>query len=227
MVRTIVRRFALRTILSCLCIRKHGLAGVRAVSIIRKQGCQRGGTMANQDYEKKYTHPELREEIKEEIKASDKGGKEGQWSARKSQLLTREYEKRSGGYKGEKGESQKNLEKWTEEEWQTSEGDAEARQHGETKRYLPNNAWENMSEEEKEETERKKREGSKQGQQYVENTDEAKQARKEAAALPLNHYDDLNIEEVQKKIQGLSNDHIETLLDYEKNHANRKTLVET
>jgi hypothetical protein len=183
--------------------------------------------VAQQDYEEKYTHPELREEIKEEIKASDKGGKKGQWSARKSQLLTQEYEKRGGDYKGDKGQSQKNLEKWTEEEWQTKEGDAEARQDdGETRRYLPKKAWENMSEEEKEETERKKREGSKQGQQHVENTYEAKRARKEAA-LPLKDYDDLNIEEIRQKVQGLSRDDIETLLDYEKNHVNRKTLVET
>ena len=86
--------------------------------------------MAKQDYEEKYTHPDLRERIKEEIKASDRGGEEGQWSARKSQLLTQEYEKRGGGYKGEKGQSQKNLEKWTEEEWQTKEGDANARGDG-------------------------------------------------------------------------------------------------
>jgi hypothetical protein len=182
--------------------------------------------MAKQNYKEKYTHPELRERIKEEIKASDKGGKEGQWSARKSQLLTQEYEKQGGGYKGEKGESQKNLEKWTEEEWQTKEGDAEARQDGETKRYLPKKAWENMSEKEKEETERKKHEGSKKGQQHVSNTDEAKQARKEAAALPLNDYDDLGVEEVEKKAKGLSKDDIQSLLDYEKQHKNRKTLVE-
>jgi Family of unknown function (DUF5872) len=182
--------------------------------------------MAKQDYKEKYTHPELRERIKEEIKASDKGGKEGQWSARKSQLLTQEYEKQGGGYKGEKDESQKNLEKWTEEEWQTKEGDAEARQDGETRRYLPEKAWENMSEEEKEQTERKKREGSKKGQQHVSNTDEAKQARKEAAALPLNDYDDLGVEEVEKKAKGLSKDDIQSLLDYEKQHKNRKTLVE-
>jgi hypothetical protein len=182
--------------------------------------------MAGQGYEDKYTHPDLREQIKEEIKASDKGGEEGQWSARKSQLLTQEYEKRGGGYKGEKGESQKNLEKWTEEEWQTKEGDANARQDGETKRYLPKKAWENMSEEEKEETERKKREGSKQGQQYVANTGEAKQARKEAAALPLNDYDDLGVEEVEKKAKGLSKNDVQDLLDYEKQHKNRKTLVE-
>jgi hypothetical protein len=182
--------------------------------------------MTKQDYEDKYTHPGLREEIKEEIKASDKGGKEGQWSARKSQLLTQEYEKRGGGYKGEKGESQKNLEKWTEEEWQTREGDADARQDGETKRYLPKKAWENMSEEEKEETERKKREGSKKGQQYVSNPKEAKQARKEAAALPLKDYDGLGVEEVEKKAKGLSRERIQDLLDYEKQHKNRKTLVQ-
>jgi hypothetical protein len=181
--------------------------------------------VAKQDYEEKYTHPELREEIKEEIKASDKGGNKGQWSARKSQLLTQEYEKRGGGYKGEKAQPQKNLEQWTDEEWQTREGDADAREDGETKRYLPKKAWENMSEEEKEETERKKREGSKQGQQYVSNTDEAKQARKEAA-LPLKGYDDLGVEDVKKKTKGLSKDEIQDLLDYEKQHKNRRTLVE-
>jgi len=182
--------------------------------------------VAKKSYEEKYTHPELREEIKEKIKASDKGGKEGQWSARKSQLLTQEYEKRGGGYKGEKGQSQKNLEKWTEEEWQTKEGDTDAREDGETKRYLPKKAWENMSEEEREETEQKKREGSKKGQQYVSNTQEAKQARKEAAALPLEGYDDLGVEDMKKKAKGLSKDDIQDLLDYEKQHKNRKTLVE-
>ena len=126
--------------------------------------------------EEKYTHPDLREEIKEEIKGSDKGGRPGQWSVRKSQLLTQKYEKR--GYKGDKDESQKNLEKWTDEEWQTQEGDLCARSSDETARYLPKEAWEKMSDEEKRETEEKKREGSKQGQQYVANTEKAKQARK-------------------------------------------------
>ena len=181
--------------------------------------------MAKQDYEEKYTHPDLREKIKEEIKASDKGGEKGQWSARKSQLLTREYEKRGGGYKGEKDQSQKNLEKWTDEEWQTKEGDANARGDGETKRYLPKKAWENMSDEEKRETDNKKREGSKQGQQYVSNTDEAKQARTDAG-VPLKDYDDLSVDEVKKRIQGLSKDDIEAVRDYEKKNANRKTLLE-
>lgn len=67
------------------------------------------------DYERDYTDPKLRETLKEEIKQSDKGGKKGQWSARKSQLLTKEYEAQGGGYKhqGHLSSSQKNLVKWT------------------------------------------------------------------------------------------------------------------
>lgn len=184
--------------------------------------------MAKKDYEEKYTHPEMREEIKEEIKQSDKGGDPGQWSARKSQLLTQEYEKRGGGYKGERDESQKNLQQWNEEEWQTQDGSAQARRDEETARYLPKEAWENMSEEEKRATERKKREGSRQGQQYVENTEEAKRARDQAQQnLPLNDYDDLNVDEIEHKVQGLSSEEIQKILSYEKQHENRKTLVES
>ena len=66
-----------------------------------------------------YTRPGLRERLKEEIGASDKGGRPGKGLARRSQLLTKEYEKVGGDYKGEKTEAQKSLEKWTEEEWTT------------------------------------------------------------------------------------------------------------
>ena len=83
-----------------------------------------------------------------------------------------------------------------------------------------------MSEEEKEETEKKKREGSKKGQQHVSNTDEAKQARKDAE-VPLKNYDDLSVDEIKKKVQGLSKDDIEAVRDYEKKNANRKTLLQT
>jgi uncharacterized protein (DUF433 family) len=177
--------------------------------------------------EEKYTHPDLREEIKEEIKGSDKGGRPGQWSARKSQLLTQKYEKRGGGYKGDKDESQKNLEKWTDEEWQTQEGDSRARSGDETARYLPKEAWEKMSDEEKRETEGKKREGSRQGQQHVANTEKAKQARKGSQSPLLKNYDDLSVEDVENKVQGLSKEEVRELLDYEKRHKNRKTLVQS
>ncbi len=177
--------------------------------------------------EEKYTHPRMREEIKEEIKADDKGGKKDQWSARKSQLLTQTYEKRGGGYKGDKDRSQRNLEKWTDEKWQTQEGKTDAREVNETARYLPKRAWEQLSEDEKRETEEKKRAGSRKGEQFVPNTREAKNARRDSQNLPLNGYDELNVESIKKKAKGLSNDETSRILEYEKNHKNRKTLVST
>ncbi len=80
------------------------------------------------DYDEKYTDPELRRKLKDEIQASSKGGKKGQWSARKSQLLVHEYEKHGGGYKGEKSGDAMSLEAWTNENWTTSDGGANARQ---------------------------------------------------------------------------------------------------
>jgi hypothetical protein len=183
--------------------------------------------MAKRSEAEKYTDPELRKRIKEEIKESDKGGKKGQWSARKSQLLTREYEKRGGGYRGEKDESQENLERWTEEEWQTQEGGARARGNdGETKRYLPKKAWEAMSDEEKRATEQRKREGSREGRQHVPNTERAKKAREDAEALPIEHYDHLSVEEIKKELDGLSNTELEKVREYEKANRKRKTLLE-
>lgn len=69
----------------------------------------------------KYTKPGLRESIKKRVMAGSKGGKPGQWSARKSQLVASEYKKAGGGYKGGKGKEQKKLDKWTKEEWGTKE----------------------------------------------------------------------------------------------------------
>ena len=46
-----------------------------------------------------YTKPALRKRIFEKIKAGGKGGKPGQWSARKSQMLAKEYKAQGGGYR--------------------------------------------------------------------------------------------------------------------------------
>jgi len=46
-----------------------------------------------------YTKPALRKRLFEKIKAGTRGGKAGQWSARKAQLLALEYKKAGGGYK--------------------------------------------------------------------------------------------------------------------------------
>ncbi len=46
-----------------------------------------------------YTKPGLRKSIFNRIKAGSKGGKPGQWSARKAQMLAKEYKAKGGGYK--------------------------------------------------------------------------------------------------------------------------------
>ena len=46
-----------------------------------------------------YTKPAMRKRLFNKIKAGTKGGKAGQWSARKAQLLASEYKKAGGGYK--------------------------------------------------------------------------------------------------------------------------------
>ena len=49
-------------------------------------------------------------------------------------------------------------------------------QSGYTKRYLPEKAWASLSKEEREDTDRKKRAGSREGKQFVENTETAAKA---------------------------------------------------
>ena len=51
--------------------------------------------------------------------AGTKGGKAGQWSARKAQMLAAEYKRKGGGYKGGKSKKQKDLKRWGKEKWMT------------------------------------------------------------------------------------------------------------
>jgi hypothetical protein len=46
-----------------------------------------------------YTKPSLRKRLFNEIMAGSKGGRAGQWSARKAQMLARRYKAAGGGYK--------------------------------------------------------------------------------------------------------------------------------
>ena len=46
-----------------------------------------------------YTKPAMRKRLFNKIKAGSKGGKAGQWSARKAQMLAREYKAAGGGYR--------------------------------------------------------------------------------------------------------------------------------
>jgi hypothetical protein len=46
-----------------------------------------------------YTKPTMRKQLFNKIKAGTKGGDPGEWSARKAQLLAKEYKAKGGGYK--------------------------------------------------------------------------------------------------------------------------------
>ncbi len=91
-------------------------------------------------------------------------------------MLAREYEKQGGGYTGGKDEKARSLEKWTEQDWQTQEGDDKARKDGKTSRYLPKEVWDQLSPAEKKEAEESKTKGSKKGDQHVAYPPAVKQA---------------------------------------------------
>lgn len=129
-----------------------------------------------------YTKPALRERLKKKIMAGTKGGKAGQWSARKAQMLASEYEKSGGGYKGSKTAKQKSLTKWTGEKWRTSDKKPAIRKSSSgktvTKRYLPDKAWDKLTPAQKKATNKKKAAASKKGKQFVKNTPAAARASK-------------------------------------------------
>jgi hypothetical protein len=102
------------------------------------------------------------------VKASDKGGKPGQWSARKAQLASQRYKKSGGGYSGPKTEAQKSLSKWTKEEWGTKSGKPSTQGPKATgERYLPKKARDALSSSEYAATTKAKREGTRKGKQFV------------------------------------------------------------
>ena len=130
-----------------------------------------------------YTKPELREKIKKQVMDGDKGGRPGQWSARKAQMVAHEYVAEGGDYKHPRNEAQEHLKQWGDEKWHTADGKPAIRddEKGETtQRYLPDEAWKELSPEEKKATDAKKVRGSHEGKQFVPNTDKAKKARKNA-----------------------------------------------
>ena len=46
-----------------------------------------------------YTKPSMRKRLFQRIKAGGKGGAPGQWSARKAQMLAKQYKAKGGGYR--------------------------------------------------------------------------------------------------------------------------------
>jgi|TARA_R100000084_G_C4655751_1_gene152821 hypothetical protein len=69
-----------------------------------------------------YNKPSLRKRIVAQVTRGTKGGKAGQWSARKAQLAKKKYEAAGGGYRGAKTKKQKSLSEWTKQKWTTASG---------------------------------------------------------------------------------------------------------
>jgi hypothetical protein len=101
--------------------------------------------------------------VKREVTAGSKGGKPGQWSARKAQLAVALYKQRGGGYWGAKDPGNA-LAKWTREKWRTKSG-RPSLETGE--RYLPSRAIAVLTDAEYAATSRAKRAGMRKGQQFV------------------------------------------------------------
>ena len=114
----------------------------------------------------KKTNPQLWNRVKNEVKASGKGGKPGQWSARKAQLATQKYKARGGGYSGAKS-SGNSLKKWQREDWGTKSGKNSTQGKDATgERYLPKKKRDSLTKKEYAATSRKKREDTKKGKQF-------------------------------------------------------------
>lgn len=174
-----------------------------------------------QDYSRDYTDPKLRERLKERIKASDKGGAAGKWSARKSQLLTQEYEREGGRYRDPDhlSSNQRDLRRWTEQEWETASGDKRARDSEGTDRYLPRHAWEQLSPRQRREARRSKRRDDERGQGRSPNPSAAKAARKSV------ELDDMPAAEAAKRARGLSSSQARRAAEHERGHKARKTVL--
>ena len=123
------------------------------------------------DYDKTYGKKQgaIRRRLKNKIMGQAiVGTKKGQWSARKSQELKKQYEeacekKGLKAYKGKKTEKQKDLSKWSKQDWTTKSGKPSSKT-GE--RYLPAKAIKALTDKEYKKTSDKKRKDSKKGKQF-------------------------------------------------------------
>ena len=108
------------------------------------------------------TNPKLWDKVKDEVTRSSKGGKAGQWSARKAQIAVQRYKQKGGGFRGRKS-NENSLEQWQDEDWGTKSGQ-KSQETGE--RYLPKKARDALTDKEYKRTSDKKRRDSRKGKQF-------------------------------------------------------------
>jgi hypothetical protein len=114
------------------------------------------------------TNKALWEKTVAQVKAGSKGGDAGKWSARKAQLAGKIYKEKGGSYSGTKTKAQKDLTKWTKEDWGTKSGkNSTVGPKATGERYLPKKARDSLTAAEYRATSSAKRQGTKQGKQFV------------------------------------------------------------
>lgn len=128
------------------------------------------------------------------LKNKQDGTKAGQWSARKAQSLTEDYEKamKKKGLKayksGKKTKSQKSLKRWGDQDWKTKSGKKSSKT-GE--RYLPAEAIKALTDKEYKKTSAKKKRDTKKGKQFSDQPkDVANKVKKYRAETPDYYIDD-------------------------------------
>lgn len=78
-------------------LRKASKAHAGQAKALSALKLKKGGSRVNEAGN--YTKPAMRKRLFNKILAGSKGGRAGQWSARKAQMLAREYKAAGGGYK--------------------------------------------------------------------------------------------------------------------------------
>jgi len=109
-----------------------------------------------------HNNPALWNKLKDKIMKGDKGGKAGQWSARKAQILVKTYVDQDGGFIGKKSKDN-SLVKWTKQNWMTKSG-LPSLVTGE--RYLPEKAIKALTSDEYNKTSDIKRHALELGHQF-------------------------------------------------------------
>ena len=78
-------------------LRKASKAHAGQAKTLSALKLNKGGSTVNKAGN--YTKPTMRKNLFNRIKAGTKGGKAGQWSARKAQMLAKRYKDAGGGYR--------------------------------------------------------------------------------------------------------------------------------
>lgn len=111
-------------------------------------------------------NPILWKKIVLQVKKSNKGGKPGQWSARKAQLAVKIYKKNGGSYYNKKSKNN-SLYKWTKQNWRTRSGKPSIMgKYATGERYLPYDVIKHTSKSDYNKSSRVKRKSIKLGKQY-------------------------------------------------------------